>query len=47
MLRDLQDLPKRTIRSADERSKFTECYLKTDIEKRYICVLILDSLLIF
>ena len=34
--RDLEDLTKRTLRSADERSKSIECYLKSDIEKRLV-----------
>ena len=40
LCRDLEDLTKRTLRSADERSKSIECYLKSDIEKR----LVLDGL---
>ena len=35
---DLEDLTKRTWRSADEHSKSIECYLKSDVEKRYIYV---------
>ena len=46
MYRDLEDLTKRTLRSADERSKSIECYLKSDIEKRLVNGLSRASVLI-